>query len=60
MDDFVNVRSALLEDFATYQPFIETYTDEKLAWATTGAQHSFPKFPPQETFPELLQAFSQQ
>ncbi len=59
MDDFVNVRSMMLEDSQTYKPFIETYTDEKLAWATTGAEHSFCKFPPQETFPELLQKYAQ-
>ena len=48
MDDFVNVRSTMLEDSRTYRPFIETYADEKLEWATTGAVHSFCKFPPQE------------
>lgn len=58
MDDFVNVRSTMLEDSKNYQPFIETFTDEKLAWATTGAKHSFSKFPPQEKYPELLQEFA--
>lgn len=57
MDDFVNVRSTMLEDSKTYKPFVETYTDEKLEWATTGAEHSFSKFPPQEKFPELLQEY---
>ncbi|WKD29053.1 GFA family protein [Halomonas sp. KG2] len=59
MDNFVNVRSTLLEDSRTYKPFIETYTDEKLEWATTGAEHSFCKFPPQEKFPELLREYAQ-
>ena len=59
MDDFVNVRSTMLEDSRTYRPFIETYADEKLEWATTGAVHSFCKFPPQEQFPELLQEYAQ-
>ena len=59
MDEFVNVRSTLLENASTYMPFIETYTDEKLEWATTSAEYSFSKFPPQEKFPELLQAFAQ-
>lgn len=58
MDDFVNVRSTMLEDSQNYQPFIETFTDEKLAWATTGAKHSFSKFPPQEKYPELLQEYA--
>ena len=59
MDDFVNVRPTLLENSRTYKPFIETYTDEKLEWAITGAEHSFVKFPPQEKFPELLQEYAQ-
>ncbi|MGP5308517.1 GFA family protein [Vreelandella alkaliphila] len=59
MDNFVNVRSTLLEDSRTYKPFIETYTDEKLEWATTGAEHSFCKFPAQEKLPELLQEYAQ-
>ena len=57
-DDFVNVRSTMLEDSQRYKPFIETYVDEKLAWATTGAKHSFNKFPPQEQFPGLLQEYA--
>lgn len=59
MDDFVNVRSTMLEDSRTYKPFIETCTDERLEWASTGAVHSFNKFPPQEKFPELLQEYAQ-
>ncbi|MDP1546394.1 MAG: GFA family protein [Gammaproteobacteria bacterium] len=60
IDDFVNVRSTLLEDSKNFKPFIETYLDEKLAWAVTGAVHSFNKFPPQEAFPKLLQEFAEQ
>ncbi|MBZ9556787.1 MULTISPECIES: GFA family protein [unclassified Modicisalibacter] len=59
MDDFVNVRATMLEDARAFRPFVETYTDEKLEWATTGAEHSFCKFPPQDKFPELLQAYAQ-
>ena len=58
MDDLVNVRSTMLEDSRDYKPFIETFTDEKLAWATTGAKHSFDKFPPREMFPGLLQEYA--
>lgn len=58
MDDFVNVRPTLMSDSESYKPFIETYTDEKLEWAITGAEHSFPKFPPNERFPELLQEYA--
>tara|TARA_R110001592_G_scaffold288487_1_gene557563 strand:- start:586 stop:891 length:306 start_codon:yes stop_codon:yes gene_type:complete len=59
MEEFVNVRSSLLESFASYKPFMETYTDEKLPWVQTQAEHSFAKFPPPEAFPELLGKFTQ-
>nr|MDF0368476.1 GFA family protein [Nodosilinea sp. TSF1-S3] len=58
MDDFVNVRSTMLENAQSYRPFIETYTDEKLPWATTPAVHSFAKFPQPEDFPALLAEFA--
>jgi hypothetical protein len=58
MDEFVNVRSAMLEDFQHYRPFIETYLDEKIAWAVTGAVHSFKTFPPQELFAGLLKEYA--
>ncbi|MGB4246781.1 MAG: GFA family protein [Pseudohongiellaceae bacterium] len=60
MDDFVNVRATLLEDARDFKPFIESYLDEKLPWAVTGAAHSFNKFPPQEMFPQLLKEFAEQ
>ena len=60
MNDMVIVRSTMLEDSQTYKPFIETYTDEKLEWAVTEAEHSFCKFPSQEQFPELLKEYAQQ
>ncbi|WP_445423276.1 GFA family protein [Arhodomonas aquaeolei] len=59
MDEFVNVRSTMLEDSRSYRPFIETCTDEKLEWAFTGAEHSFGKFPPMDEFPELIRKFSE-
>ncbi|HEY0961274.1 MAG TPA: GFA family protein [Pseudomonadales bacterium] len=58
MDGFVNVRSTMLADAHRYRPFIETYLDEKLAWVSTGAKHSFDKYPPQELFPALVQEYA--
>lgn len=58
MDDFVNIRSTLLDDAASHRPFIETYTQEKLQWVTTGARHSFATLPEESAFPELLAAFA--
>lgn len=59
MEEFVFVRSSLLENFTSYKPFMETCTDEKLPWVQTQAVHSFSKFPPPEAFPELLGKFTQ-
>ncbi|WOD38653.1 GFA family protein [Nodosilinea sp. E11] len=60
MDDFVNVRSTIMDDVQSFSPFIETYTDEKLPWATTPAVYSFNKFPQPEDFPALLAEFAKQ
>jgi hypothetical protein len=58
MADFVNVRPAMFDDARSYIPFIETYTSEKLPWATTPAVHGFERFPPRERFPALLAEFA--
>jgi hypothetical protein len=51
---FVNVRSPLLHGAAWTTPFIETYTAEKLPWATTAAVHSFERFPEFADYPALV------
>jgi hypothetical protein len=58
MDDYVNVRSTMLDDARFYRPFIETYTREKLPWAVTSAVHGFDAFPPVERFPALMAEFA--
>jgi hypothetical protein len=58
-DQFVNVRSTMLDDAGSYTPFIETYTSEKLPWATTPAVHSFERFPPMEQFAMLLADYAE-
>ena len=60
MDQFVNVRATMMEDARSFRPFIETYTEEMLPWATTPAAHRFKKFPPPERFPELMTEFVKQ
>lgn len=54
MDEFVNVRSTMLDDARSFSPFVESYTDEMLPWAVTSAVHSFRKFPSLDDFPALL------
>ncbi|MBQ0822985.1 GFA family protein [Microvirga sp. HBU67558] len=58
MDEFVNVRTTMLEDPGRFPPFIETHTREKLPWATTPALHSFEALPPMERYPELMAEFA--
>jgi hypothetical protein len=54
---FVNVRPTMLDDPKWFSPFIETYTSEKLPWASTPAVHSFEKFPPMEAYMGLIQEY---
>ncbi|WP_313192653.1 GFA family protein [Shinella zoogloeoides] len=58
MDFFVNVRPTMLDDTGWFRPFIETYTSEKLAFAATGAVHSYEKFPPMEDYETLVSAYA--
>jgi hypothetical protein len=59
MDEFVNVRATMMDDCRAFAPFIETFTDEKLPWATTHAVHSFKQFPSPEQYPTLLAEFAE-
>lgn len=58
LDDFVNVRTTMLDEARTFTPFIETYTSEALPWARTPAVYSFERFPPMERYPELVAEFA--
>ena len=60
MDWFVNVRPTMLDDTSWYSPFIETFTSEKLAFAETGARHSYETFPPMEAYEGLVAEFQAQ
>jgi hypothetical protein len=54
MDAFVNVRVTMLDDPSWFVPFMETYTSEKLPWATTPAVRSFERFPSIEEYSRLM------
>jgi hypothetical protein len=60
MDEFVNIRPTMLDRHEWFVPFMETWTDEKLPWATTPAVHSFGKLPDLAAFPALIQAYAQE
>ena len=59
IDEFVNVRATMLENAEDYPPFMETWTSEKLPWATTPAVEHFAQLPGPEDFPRLLQAYAE-
>lgn len=56
---FVNVRPSMLDDFAWFTPWIESYTNEALPWAKTGAVHSFAEFPAMEDYGALVAEFAE-
>ena len=58
MDWFVNLRSTMLDQAKDLAPFVETYTDEKLPFAQTGARHSFSTVPPMEAWEGLMKEYA--
>ena len=58
-DWFVNVRATMLDEHHWFEPFIELWTSERLAWAQTGARHSFQTSPAMEEFESLMRAFAE-
>jgi len=58
LTQFVNVRATMLDDAKGFEPFIETYTSEKLAWAATPAVRSFAKFPSLDDYTELTAQYA--
>ncbi|HVJ02982.1 MAG TPA: GFA family protein [Sphingomonas sp.] len=57
-DDFVNVRTTMLDVPPAEPPFLETCTAEALPWAKTGATHSFKGFPSSDSFGPLMAEFA--
>jgi hypothetical protein len=53
------VRATLLDNARDYEPFMETWTSEKLPWATTPAVERFAQLPAPQDFPRLLQAYAE-
>jgi hypothetical protein len=57
--DFINLRPTLLDDPSGFIPFIETYTSEKLTWASTPALHSFERFPALDEYRDLMEKYAE-
>ena len=58
MDWFINVRVPVLDDHHWVEPFVETYTAEKLPWVSTPAKHSFERIPELSSYEKLVREFS--
>lgn len=58
LDWLVNLLPTMLDHHGGFVPFIETFTREKLPWATTPAVHSFDEFPPVDRYEGLLRDFA--
>jgi hypothetical protein len=56
--DFVNVRPTMFDATDWFVPFAESYTCEKLPWASTPATHSFERFPPMEQYQALIAEYA--
>jgi hypothetical protein len=59
LDWFVSLRPTMLDDPAWFIPFIETWTREKLPWATTPAVHSFEALPGFDEFEKLTREYAE-
>ena len=60
MDWFVNLRPTMLDDQRWFTPFVETWTSEKLSWASTPAVHSFAELPAMEDYEKLTSEYAAQ
>lgn len=60
LDWFVNLRPTMLDDPSWSTPYIETWTSEKLPWATTAAAHSYPTLPAMADFEGLIRGYAEQ
>ena len=60
MDEFVNLRPSMLDDHRWFVPFIEVWTQERLAWASTPAVHSFATQPLFEDYAKLIEEFARE
>lgn len=58
VDFFVNLRPTLLDHPASFVPYMETWTSEKLPWATTPAVRSFAALPEMDEYDGLMRGFA--
>lgn len=57
VDFFVNLRATMLDDPKWFTPYMETWTSEKLPWATTPARHSYATLPAMDEYDGLIKGY---
>ena len=55
---FVNVRATMLDDPRWFEPYMETFTSEKLPWAKTPALRSYETMPEMSEYEGLMAEFA--
>lgn len=58
LDQLVHLRATMLDDARWFRPYIETWTREGLAWAKTGAEHSYETQPNFEDYGALCAEYA--
>lgn len=59
LENMVNIRTPLLEDAASFPPFVELYRAEGLQGIHSGAPHSFERAPGIDEFLRLAESYAQ-
>jgi hypothetical protein len=60
MDWFINVRATMLDKHDWFEPFVETFTREKLPWAATPAKYSYEAIPDLTEYERLTRAYAEE
>jgi hypothetical protein len=60
MDWFINVRATMLDKHDWFEPFVETFTREKLPWAATPAKYSYEAIPDLAEYERLTRAYAEE
>jgi hypothetical protein len=58
LDWFVNLRPTMLDEPGWFEPFIETWTSEKLPWAMAPAVHSYEELPAMDAYEGLIREYA--
>ncbi len=56
--EYVNVRATMCDNAQTFQPFMECYTKEKLAWVNIPCAYSFEGFPDRADYAVMIPEFA--